>query len=97
MNSITEAQKKAIRTICFALHIDLKEWQIKDMSRQDAFIFIRDHKKIYNEAIRRHNEIMRERRAERRKTYYSDNVYAGPYGSDIVDCFDMGIFPWGDS
>ena len=26
-----------------------------------------------------------------------DNPFAGPYGTDIVDCYDFGINPWGDS
>ena len=33
----------------------------------------------------------------RKKTYYANGEYSGSYGTEIVDCFDYGICPWGDS
>lgn len=97
MDNITDKQKYAINIICYELHLNFKKWQIENMSRYDASVFIHEHEDVLRKAKQRHRDIIRERQAAKRKTYYSDNSFAGPYGTDIVDCYDFNICPCGDS
>lgn len=100
MNPATEKQINYIKTICRVLDLEVPE----SPTRQEAFFFIQDHiddykAYLHKSAVLRIHE--KERRQERTREitrqYYDENHFAGPYGSDIVDCFDYGIYPWGNS
>lgn len=40
-----------------------------------------------------------ETKSKKKKSDYGcyESAYDGPYGSNVVDCYDYGICPWGDS
>lgn len=101
MKEPTEAQVKFAKRIHIWTDIPLPSV----MSRQSLFLYIRDNLpkfKVAQEQYRlkqkkEYERYLRENCSNKGRKYYSDNCYAGAYGSDDVDCFDYGIYPWGDS
>ena len=93
----TEKQVLWATKISYVLNVDLPEIHTK----QSFCEFIRLHDKEARSVI---NQRRRDAKFERkyssrrsRRTYPTNGDYAGSHDSDIVDCFDCGIFPWGDS
>ena len=100
MKEPTEKQITYAQAISNTLHIDLPE----PLTRQSAFIFIRDNIEAYKakrNAIKtmRYYQNYNYYHCSHNRSYgcFNDNPYAGAYGNDDVDCFDYGIYPWGDS
>ena len=97
----TEKQIKYASSISKVLDVPMPE----SLTRQSLFIFIRDNAPKYKQAWAKwrqkeredYQRYLRENCSNKGYKYYSDNTYAGAYGSDIVDCYDYGICPWGDS
>ncbi len=96
-NGATTKQKIFAIKISNTLNIDLP---VEDTVKSYCnFISenIEDFKKEQRKIRDEWNEI------ESRKRYTSSgrtrfqNTYSGAYDSDIVDCYDFGISPWGDS
>ena len=89
---MTKKQKKCIEWICDVLGVDYTGGD----NKEDAYWFIlRYMQKAKKEQKRiRRNRILNN---SSRRVYYSENSYSGPYGTDIVDCYDYGICPWGNS
>ena len=87
---MTEKQKSCIEWICNILDVDYTGGDDKE----DAYWFIL---RYMQEAKKEQKRIYRKRALNHRRIYYSENPYSGPYGTDIVDCYDYGICPWGDS
>lgn len=95
----TEKQKRFAVQISFRLGIELPN----NDSIYAYSKFISDNLEKFKEAERKSNAISRKIIREcsrnirqRRQTKYQ-NTYGGAYDSDIVDCYDFGISPWGDS
>ena len=80
-NRATKKQREFARKIALTLNISYNA----NMTKQEAYFFIRDNIEKYN-MIKQLKYIVG-----------SDNPYAGPYGTDIVDCYDFGITPYGNS
>ena len=81
----------------------------EEKTKQAYFLYIRDNYKDYREwrAVCKALHIGDYARpvnhthveSKKKKSSYGcyESAYDGPYGSDIVDCYDYGICPWGDS
>lgn len=89
----TKKQMELVQKICYSLKY---KYVITEMTKQEAFLFIQDHIKEYRKWCRK-NLYSYNYYEDSSKKEYSENPYAGPYGTDIVDCYDFGIFPWGNS
>lgn len=87
---MTEKQKSCIERICNILDVDYTGGD----NKEDAYWFIL---RYMQEAKKEQKRIYRNRILNHRRVYYSENPYSGPYGTGIVDCYDYGIYPWGDS
>ena len=86
----TEKQVWAVNKIQ-SMHIyhTHKEYEMPNYTKVDYQKFISDHIDEYNE--------YKQWCINRRGLHYFDNPFAGPHGTDIVDCYDYGISPWGNS
>lgn len=91
----TEKQRKLAQWIQSELGVELPN---------DDFLgsyskYISDNIDNFNRQISRRREWHENRseplKRERRTTF--ENTFGGAYDSDIVDCYDFGICPWGES
>lgn len=90
-------QKKFATVICCYCKIDLPdENSVKAYSK-----FISDNIEAYREARRQSrvfwSRVRQEQRMQSRSQTKFQNTFGGAYNSDIVDCYDYGISPYGNS
>ena len=92
----TEKQMKYIKSIAWTLGIDYD----KSMDITEARDFISEHIDEFK-AKRKQNYLRHLRHSFESRTSVSrscnEDPFQGPHGSEIVDCFDYGIYPWGNS
>ena len=101
----TDKQKYACKMIYNYLHhnksikvirLDSEEFA-ESLSFQDAFNYIKENQATYENII----QLIQKDRAKKRlnqKSYNYSNSYDNPFSvTDWSDCYDYGIFPWGDS
>lgn len=85
-----------------ALVLDPKSEDFAEsLTAQEAFLYIKEHEDVYAD-IRRIQKADSKREKQNRvnhhkRHYHPDNA-DNAYGvTDWLDCFDLGIFPWGNS
>lgn len=71
-----------------------EEWDGPDIDLEDPFEVDELDLPVSTEKFEAIMEVTKVKKSE---PIISDNPFAGPYGTDIVDCYDCGINPWGDS
>lgn len=85
----TNKQLKFACRIFNVTHKPLPENHTKEAYRQ----YISENLDEYNK-IKSRRMYSNKKYARSKEDYYSENPFAGPYGTEIVDCYDFGIAPW---
>lgn len=92
----TEKQVKYAKDIAWTLHLNvdlnsMDKWQMRDFISEH----VRDFKRERTlRMLKAREESIRWRR---RNGFYSDSDFGCGGDDPICDCFDFGIYPWGDS
>lgn len=86
------------KNTCY-LHVDSEDFA-EELSAQEAWLYTKEHEDVYKilkDKWQRKKDI-RAKRVKERKMRYDPDTADNAYGvTDYIDCFDFGIFPWGDS
>lgn len=99
----TEKQVKLANWICNVLGKQLPTNNTIDSYREfiSANIDEFNQKKCYikkkRRRYRRYNKRNYYTQYKKSNHYTYENTYGGAHDSDIIDCYDFGISPWGDS
>ena len=102
MKQASDKQKYACKMIYNYLHhnnsvkvlyLDSEEFA-ENLSAQDAFNYIKENKDVYDNIKHLIQRADIKKKHFSKKAYIADNPFSV---TDWSDCYDYGIYPWGDS